>query len=397
MDESLYLYFNCLNDPVLLVGCDDLIKDFSLLFPEWKFQVGGSHKSPLISIQYEDGEYRFSASWLKEVKSYIDKVDVLCELIAQFLVAKSFYDGNALYLHAAAVAINQKLIVFPSQYRAGKSLLTVCLAANGYQYFCDDVLPLTIEECKGRSLGVAPRLRLPIPDNIDSNSKDFIESRMELRGKRYAYLTLNRMNKASKDDLLEIGAFVLLSRQKGIQAQIEEIPATTIFQQLIKQNFAREIKGSLILTTLSQVISQAKCVKISYDKVDDAIKLISEHFANWPSCLEVDPHKLHASNPLSNTIDDIDKDCFLQNEGVQKVSIEGESFLSSPDGTAIYHLNQIGSGIWELLGEPTTENGLRSILSAAFPDVDDSIITKDVSTILSSFRLNNLVAIVKEG
>ena len=262
MSEPLYLYFEGLNNPLCLIGCEHLAESFSVLFPEWSYSIGEHHVTPIISIAFESDEYRLSTSWSSEVKSYVDKVDILCELIAQVLLAKSFSDSEALYLHAASVVINGQLVVFPSQYRAGKSLLTACLAAAGCLYFCDDVFPLTLDECKGKSLVVAPRLRIPIPDTTSLESANFIESHIALHGKRYAYLALENELRVSQNDLLDIGAFVLLERRDGIHAQVEELPATVIFQQLIKPNFAREVEGSLILSTLSKAISQAQCIKI---------------------------------------------------------------------------------------------------------------------------------------
>jgi len=81
----------------------------------------------------------------------------------------------------------------------------------------------------------------------------------------------------------------------------------------------------------------------------------------------------------------------MQNEGVLKIKIDGESFLTSPDGNAIYHLDMIGTGIWELLSESITEDDAISILATAFPETDKLAIEKDTSTILSSLRQNNLI------
>jgi len=391
MSEPLYLYFESLNDPLCLIDCEHLAESFSVLFPEWCYSVGEHHVTPLITIEFESGEYRLSTSWSSEVNRYTDKVDILCELVAQVLLAKSFSDSESLYLHAASVVINGKLVVFPSQYRAGKSLLTACLTAAGCRYFCDDVFPLALDECKGKPLSVAPRLRTPIPDTTDLQSANFIESHITLQGKRYAYLGLEKELRVAQNDLLDIGAFVLLERREGIQVQIEELPAAVIFQQLIKQNFAREIDGSRILSTLSKAISQAQCVKICYDRTDDAVSLLKDYFSRWPSQSNEAESKPYALELQNRTSESMAKDCLMQNEGVQKIKIEGESFLTSPDGQSIYHLDMIGSGVWELLTEPMTKSSIVSILSTAFPDIDKAAIGKDTSKILVSLRHNSLI------
>lgn len=391
MRDSLYLYFDGLEHPLRLIGCEHLTQYFSILFPEWEYRPGEQDDNPVISIRFDRVMYHLSTSWVKADKRYTDEVDVLCALIADLALANSFNDLEALHLHAASVVINGRLVVFPSQYRAGKSFLTACLVAEGYLYSGDDVLPLTLGNFKGRSPGFAPRLRLPLPITTDEKSKLFIESHTAIKGERYAYLSLGKEFRVARNDLFDIGAFVLLERRDGIRAQVEELPATVIFQQLIKQNFAREVEGSLILSTLSKAISQAQCIKIFYDRTDDAISLLKERFSCWPSQSKDVENKSYALELQNRKSESITKDCLMHNEGVLKIKIDGESFLTSSDGKAIYHLDKIGSGIWELLSEPMTKGDVMSILSTAFPEIDKVTIGKDTSKILSSLRLNNLI------
>jgi len=392
MQESLYLYFEDLKSPLLLTDCKHLTKEFAVLFPEWGYSFGSYNDNPIISIKFEQGTYHLSTAWADKIQKYTDKVDILCSLMAKLAKASSFNDLDTLYLHAASVVINNRLVIFPNQYRAGKSFLTVCLAAAGCRYFGDDVVPLTLNHCKGRSLGFAPRLRIPIPVTTDTKSKNFIKSHTALRGKRYAYLAIEQELRVARNNLFDIGAFVLLDRQEGIPAHIEELPAATVFQQLIKQNFAREIDASRILSTLSQAISKATCIRIHYDRADDAIILLQKHFSHWPSqsteAMQLIPRTSGLENEASEALS---KNSFIQNNGTQKIRIEGESFLTSSDGKAIYHLNQIGSGIWELLAEPTSEDNVVSILASAFPQVERNTIEKDVLKIFTTLRLKKLI------
>jgi len=395
MRDSLYLYFDGLEHPLRLTGCEHLIQYFPILFPDWDYRSGEYDDNPVISIQFDSGAYHLSASRNEEVKRYTDKVDILCALIADLALANSFSDLDALHLHAASVVMNGRLIVFPSQYRAGKSFLTACLVAEGCLYSGDDVLPLTLGDAKGRSSGFAPRLRLPLPETTDEKSKRFIENHIAVQGKRYAYLNLSEELRMARNDLLDIGAFVLLERREGIDAQVEELPAAVIFRQLIKQNFAREVEGSLILSTLSKAISQAQCVKICYDRADDAVRLLKEYFSSWPSQSNDVEKESYALELQNRKPESMTEDCLMQNQGVIKTNIDGESFLTSPDGQAIYHLDNIGSGIWELLSEPTTREEVIAILSTAFPDIDSATIEKDTSKILSILQFNNLIAASK--
>ena len=392
MQNPIYLYFDGLEHPLRLTGCKQLTEYFPILFPGQDYRPGEPNDNPLFSIQYDGHVYHFSTPWMEESKSYTDKVDVLCDLISKLAYARSFYDRGALYLHAASVLINGRLVVFPSQFRAGKSFLTACLVAEGHLYLGDDVLPLTLDTCKGRAPGFAPRLRLPLPTTTDEKSKRFIESHTALAGKRYAYLSLEQELRVAQNDLYDIGAFVLLEREEGSHAQLEELPVATVFQQLIKQNFAREVDGSRILTTLTQVVSNAQCIKIRYDRADEAVRLLTDHFASWPSQSDGFQFESDVSGVESKTPKTISNDSIVQNKLAQKIRIEGENFLASPDGKAIYHLNPIGSGIWELLAEPTSKEDIVSTLATAFPETNRLTIEKDVAEILNRLQSKNLIS-----
>ena len=397
MQDSLYLYFDGLAHPVRLTGCVDLTDDFPTIFPYRDYREGKQDDHPVISIQLDDGEYQFSTSWSDKAVSYTDKVDLLCDLIAKLAVARSLNDLEALYLHSAAVEINGRAVIFPSQYHAGKSFLTACLLAKGHRYVGDDITPLALDSCKVHSPGFSPRLRLPLPDTTDETSRHFIESHTALTGKRYAYLSLEQELMVAQNELLDIGAFVLLEREEGSRAQLEELPVATVFQQLIKQNFAREVDGARILATLTRAVSNAQCIRLRYDRADEAVSLLTEHFADWPTSqssllqFEADLPGPGANVPEENTQERSDE-CFIRNRLVQKIRIEDENFLTSPDGKAIYHLNQIGSGIWELLAEPTSKEKIKLTLETAFPGTEKSRIEKDVTGILNRFQSKQLIS-----
>jgi len=387
MQSLLFLYFDGLNHPVQLTGCDHLLDDFPVIFPQQDYHEGKCDDKPLISIVYEAGEYHFSASWIDKSVSYSDKADVLCDLIAKLAVARSFTDLETIYLHAAAVLINGKAVVFPSIYRSGKSFLTANLVAEGHRYIGDDVIPLSLESCKGYSAGFAPRMRLPLPETTDEKTRSFIEGHIALEGKRYAYLDLEPELQVPCTERIDMGAFVLLDRQQGVTAHLDELPVADVFQQLIKQNFAREIDSSRILSTLTQVVSNSQCLKLTYDRADEAVRLLTNHFMQWPA----QDNALQFGTDIQDADATIPDDCLIRNRHVQKIRIEDENFLASPDGKKIYHLNQIGSGIWELLSEPTSKEEIISILETAFPGAERTVIEKDVKKILGKFQFTGLI------
>lgn len=57
--------------------------------------------------------------------------------------------------------------------------------------------------------------------------------------------------------------------------------------------------------------------------------------------------------------------------------LDDASFLVDEETDSIFHLNQIGSVLWQLLVEPQTAAGAASLLCTAFPEVEQKTITQD--------------------
>jgi hypothetical protein len=225
MANSVYVHFEGLSRPLQLIGCSELLDRLPLIFPGWNIDTQTSPtQTPIIKIELEkEGNYRLEAEWLKEAKSYRDEVDTLCALVARVVKARTLEDMNLLCLHGAAVEIDGSLIIFPNKYRAGKSVLATCLAAAGYRVYSDDVLPISLETGEGIAPSIAPRLRAPYPDNLDPQTRLFIESRAALKGERYHYLDLTPDLLAARDSRAPIGAFVFLEREQGLPTELRPI------------------------------------------------------------------------------------------------------------------------------------------------------------------------------
>lgn len=75
-----------------------------------------------------------------------DRVDTACAVIANLAKAQTFEDPDNQVFPGAAVFFDGALTLFPSDYRTGKSILTVALASRGCQLFSDDIVLLDRDE-----------------------------------------------------------------------------------------------------------------------------------------------------------------------------------------------------------------------------------------------------------
>ncbi|MEE8364241.1 MAG: PqqD family protein [Gammaproteobacteria bacterium] len=394
MKDVLHLAFDGLERPIALVDCRYLFDHFPLIFRGWHIDASPDHiQSPILTLRLEKSTYILEADWLIKAERHTDKVDAICALAANLVSA--YVRGNAelLCLHGGAANFAGKLVVFPSKYRAGKSILSACLAAANIQLFCDDVLPISIVEGHGIAPGLAPRLRIPLPDNLSPESRDFIQSRKGLEGKQYLYLDLDNDYLAVRSSRAPVGAFVLLEREGGATVSLEEISETEVLHQVVWQNFARKAEAPQILERLSQLVSSAQRFRMRYDRAEDAVALLKETFKDWPSKdLERPDTPLTAVQNIVRP-EHVLPGCYLRKTEISIVTVDGESFLADTQGATIHHLNPVGSAIWTLLAEPVAIADLVELLLTAFPDVDGEQIKNDVAALIDTLMSKNLLLV----
>ena len=391
MKDIQYLAIEGLSRPITMIDCRDLIDHFPIIFPGWHItEVPKSIQPPILTLRREKTIYILEAAWLKKPLRRKDKVDALCGLVAELVRAYVNDDTKFLCLHGAAAEFAGRLVIFPSKFRAGKSILSACLAAANVKLFCDDALPISLLEGHGIASGLAPRLRLPLPDNLRAVSRRFIETNTAFKGRQYLYLDLKE-GLAKRDSHAPVGAFVLLEREEGVAAVLEAISESEVLHQVVWQNFAREADAPQILERLSQMVGSAQRYRLRYDRAEDAVALLKETFTDWPEMGEDNSRASLLSDHSDPDLIEIPPGCYLRQADISVVTVDGEGFLADVQGAAIHHLNPIGSAIWTLLAEPMTLDEMVKLLLVAFPEASRDQVESDVATLINSLMSRKLL------
>jgi len=392
MKDVLHLKFEALSRPIALINCRNIIDHFPIIFPGWQIaEVPVSAEPPIMTLRHEENTFILESDWLEKPLRRKDKVDAICGFVAELVRAQVNDDVKFLCLHGAAADFAGKLVMFPNKYRAGKSILSACLAAARVKVFCDDVLPVSLLEGYGIASGLAPRLRLPLPDNLSDESRQFIESNTALKGRQYLYLDLQSDTLATRGSQLPVGAFVLLEREEGITAVLDSISEGEVLHQVVWQNFAREAEAPKILERLSQMVANAQRYRLRYDRAEDAVALLKEAFKDWPEPEQETSPTLQLSNHKVQQPGEIPPGCYLRQADISVVNVDGEGFLADVQGAAIHHLNPIGSAIWTLLAEPASFDEMVDLLLTAFPEVGREQIEDDIGILIKSLVSKNLL------
>jgi len=392
--DVLYLTFDGLGRPIALVGCRQLLDHFPVVFPGWQIDASSeTNQSPVLTLGYEKPYYLLEADWLEKPVRRSDKVDAICSLVVEVVRTYVRDNENLLCLHGAAANFAGKLVVFPSKYRAGKSVLSACIAAAEIQLFCDDVLPISIVDGQGIAPGLAPRLRIPLPENLDPESHNFIQSTSALEGDQYLYLDLDNDQLATRGSQAPVGAFILLEREEGASLSLEPVSEAEVLHQVVWQNFARDAEAPRILERLSILVSSTERFRLRYDKAEDAVALLKKTFRAW----SVRNPKVPDTGVTAAQIDispaHVPPGCYLRKAEIRVVTIDGESFLADTQGATIHHLNPVGSAIWTLLAEPVARADMVDILLSAFPDVNTEQVKDDVNALIDTLESKNLLLV----
>lgn len=390
--DSLYLIFGDMSNSVELINCRHLPDCFPLIFPGWQItEVSAEHCSPVLSLRLEDNNYVLESYWLKKPVYRTNEDAAICLLVAELMRAFVHEDRQLLCLHGAAAEFAGKLVVFPSNYRAGKSILSACLAASGVQLFGDDVLPISLLDAEGIAPGFAPRLRLPLPDNLSPETLDFVNKHNRLKGKQYLYLDLENGALAPRGCQLPIGAFVLLEREEGAKPVLEIVSEAAVLHQVIWQNFAREAEAPKILGVLSELVASSQRFRLRYDRAEDAVRLLCEKFGDWSSQSGNGNQDKIRLDGQTGVVHHLAPGCYLRKPDISIVQVENQVFLADGQGAAIHHLNPIGTAVWSLLAKPMTVDEMTNLLMTAFPDHERSRIESDLGSLIDELLSNNLL------
>ncbi len=378
------------------------VESLPYIFSHWPYKVvPETTREVFAKIECKDnGRYYFTSPYIESKDSYRDALNGICAIVAELAWQRLREDPSLLCIHGAAADFGGRLVVFPATRKAGKSTLSVAMAAAGIRMFTDDFLPISVEDdgiIRGISSGVSPRLRLPLPAQIGETAKAFMARRPLLSNKQYTYVQPLKTENAQYGEALPLGGVVFLERVDGATAEMVEISKAKALKTLIYQNFSRAGNAGDILAMLEFVASNLPLYLLRYDHAEPAIEVLKAQFAEWesPSPQYYPKAKLAneaADGPkLFDQYTEVNFGQFEQADGVQVVSTDGQRFLTGRNGQSIHYLNEGAALIWQILSEPTSVAEAIEILLAAFPEQAREQIETDVQRCFLDFGKNGLL------
>lgn len=421
--------FPGLPDPLALPDDPSLIRCLSDVLHGWPLELAErTNRPPFATIERRRRGFRLTSRWLDGPSTADTPVGILTSLIVDLGYAFAAASPGRLCLHAGAVELGGRLVVFPSASKAGKSTLITALAMAGLRIFADDLLPIEGQPVRGVALGTRPRLRLPLARAAGAEFRRFVHAHAGPTDDENQFLRLPPELHARHGETAPIGAFVLLDRRRDGPAELIPAAAGEGLRRIILQSLATPSTADAIFVRLRDLVGDFPCFTLRYSGLEEAVNLLRVRFADWGAVTREGQGAPQASvasslDPLGEGTDpglgmweepggapspsrgeraprSVDRSSaraarFLQNPDAILHDVDGEAFLVHPGADGIYALDPVALLVWRLLAEPVSLADIVGVLGEAFPDAEPERIGKDVAKLLRDLVARGLV--VPEG
>lgn len=393
------IFFQGVVAPLRLGNADAVLQLLPAIATGWPYRVTAADPAlrPFFSITAQPGTDRFRCEGHLEpapARSF-DAVNAACDAMAALAQALPLDDRRLLCLHAAGVVLSGQLWVFPNIRRAGKSTLSVALAHAGHAVYSDDVVPLILPQdgpARGLALGIAPRLRLPLPDAAGQGFRDWVAGVPGPRNRQYQYLALT--GQPVHGDSLPVAGFVILDRQDSpVAARLDPVPPDVAMDALLHQNFTRDRHSGEVLQAIADLLALRPVCRLQYSDLTDAVDCLAAGLPTSPVATDLPgPMRLFRPAQVDTAAPPLRPGAPIrQRPGSVARAIGDAMYLADPEGRAIHRMDPLAAAIWDVLDAPATATDLLDLLAESFPATDPARIAADLDSLLRMLAAWGLV------
>lgn len=320
-------------------------------------------------------------------------VSALCTIVVELMAGFVRTQQSLGNLHAAAVEIGGRLVLFPAANRAGKSTLASAFAARGRRVFADDLLPVDLETAEAVASGCLPRLRLPLPRSAPRELVDCVAATTVVSDGYYAYLRAGDIV-VPHGTRAPIGAVVILDRREEMEgAALEPLTPDETLLRLLLQDTKPVHDAGWALDRYLALIENAGMFSLTYADIGAALDCLEAAFATWPQAAAApdERERSDATAAGARKTPATGLSGYRRAGHVTARRVGEAAFLVDRRQNDIHHLNPLGVGLWNLLDQPFDEDELVEIFHGAFPDTPRKTIAADLQALIGRFLEAGLI------
>jgi hypothetical protein len=395
------LHLQGLARPILLPEDPDLIRQLRLCLQGWPARLTPVDPKrpptpPPMSIiePRKAGRYRTHSCFLDDPIDNLPAATAICAVLADVTQAYSESSGPHVFgLHCGGVSLGPHTLILAGERRAGKSTLVSRLSAEpGVTVLCDDVLPVAAD---GRAfgLGVAPRLRLPLPDGASAAFRNHVSRWLGPADDRYGYLLAP--NLAPHGTSAQASVFLLLDRRPDAAAALHDLPPDQVLTHILHRSIAGPDGPDPSFAAARALSSRLIGLRLVYSDLEQAVDLLARAFPAKPgTTLPAIPARPPLDTPPQGAPDAPPVDPatrFRRSPGTAARNFGEAAFLWQPGDTMLWHLNPVARAIWLLLQRPASANDLALTLAEVYPDQPADRLLSDVSLLLAGLSAEGMI------
>lgn len=315
----------------------------------------------------------------------------LCSLSIEMVMACCEQQPDLWRLHAAAVAGYGCGLLLCGSHRAGKSVLTTRLMAEGWTGFGDDMVALTREGLLF-SFGIAPRLRLPLP--ASSALRAYVAACRGCGDRSAVYLDAAHSGTAPWGTKHTAHAVVILRRVPSGPVRLRALGPADGVTALLQRSLFDAGQAGTTLHAACALLERLPCVQLSYADADRAAQFLTAWARQGLPAPTAAPTP-HAAESMPSGREDMagppSARCWRRRKGpvFRQVGLAG--YLTDARGNALYRLTPLGCALWQMLDQPLSEAQAVALLVEAFPQAGRTRIAHDVRALFATLRRRGLI------
>jgi hypothetical protein len=257
------------------------------LIPQWPVlasqEINSDTQAEAIAVQKDGGHWRISSPHMALAEHDLDDGYMLANALIGALIAAYVAQDDALVsIHAGAVRIGDGLILLLGDNESGKSTFATVLAAHGQRFFADDRLILNLADAPpvGSSLAIAPKLRLPLPQEASEAYRDFVARNSVLNWPEMAVLRPGPEQAAAFGESLPVRALVVLHRDDNVREPVlSTMRQPAMVRVLLEQLFAPHLTQQGELSACVRLAQSAEIHQLRYASAFTAADTLIAHFS----------------------------------------------------------------------------------------------------------------------
>ncbi|WP_373504257.1 PqqD family protein [Aestuariivirga sp.] len=390
------LLFPGLGLPVILREAPDVLAGLRRAVPSWTphIRTAPSARLPsLCSVSREADGFTLRSIFLEEPITGLAAAGAVCGIVAD--LAQGYFEERSGFsgLHCGAFRFGGRLIAVTGPAHAGKSTLIARLSAeNDMQILCDDVLPITADGM-AHGLGIAPRLRLPLPEGTHEQFSGHVARHIALSDGHHAFIAPPTLAAHGTSQPLEV--LLVLSRENGAAASLQRLGAAECLHHVLRQSiYAAASEAAIERANL--LSERLACFKLTYWDIEDAVSLIRATLSHASLPEEGQPGCKPPAGHSATTAPLPQADLRLgwkRQENVTLRRMAGGLVLWHGEHGTAFHLNPTASAIWTLLAEVNSGEEIIAAFAEAFPDQPAERIRIDLGQLFAQMAEEDLIAV----